>query len=231
MNYIFDVDGTLTPSRNLINPEFGAWFESFATHNTCYWVTGSPKYMTERQLGSSIYRLAVRAYQCSGADVWDGDTNIQTSDWTLPDLARKFLMQCWEEEDFSEKVEECIHERPGMINYSMIGSKATNEQRQVFIDWEKHNDSRKRLADAFNLMFSDMEATIGGETGVDIGPKGSTKAQILSDFDDISQITFFGDKTGKGGNDHEIAKGVIEGNGIVYAVNGWEDTWRILKEQ
>jgi len=35
--YIFDVDGTLTPSRGKIDPEFGAWFITFAITTTCIW--------------------------------------------------------------------------------------------------------------------------------------------------------------------------------------------------
>ena len=31
--FVFDVDGTLTPSRQKIDAEFAAWFEHFATHH------------------------------------------------------------------------------------------------------------------------------------------------------------------------------------------------------
>lgn len=41
MNYVFDVDGTLTPSRGIMDEEFANWMEHFTTHNACYLVTGS----------------------------------------------------------------------------------------------------------------------------------------------------------------------------------------------
>ena len=41
MKYIFDVDGTLTPSRQPIMPEFKDWFLDFCKHNEVYIVTGS----------------------------------------------------------------------------------------------------------------------------------------------------------------------------------------------
>ena len=43
MKYIFDVDGTLTPSGGRMNNEFANWFEHFATHNAVYLVTGSDR--------------------------------------------------------------------------------------------------------------------------------------------------------------------------------------------
>ena len=46
MNYIFDVDGTLTPSRRAMNVAFTSWFEHFVTHNAVYLVTGSDREKT-----------------------------------------------------------------------------------------------------------------------------------------------------------------------------------------
>ena len=229
-NYLFDIDGTVTPSRTKIDTQFGNWMEHFATHNACYWVTGSPRYMTERQLGS-IYQLAVRSYQCSGTDVWEQGTNIRRSDWELPKLASQFLRQVFNEETFSQKCNEdaCIHERPGMINYSIIGPCDDDSQRKSFIEWEVSAGSRSRTAEAFNIFFPDLQATLGGETGIDIGPVGSNKSQVLADFD-VEDVWFFGDKTYEGGNDFEIAEAVRAGGGKVSAVSGWEETWAILKQ-
>ena len=41
--YVFDVDGTLTPSRGLIDPEFKAFFNAFCLFNDVYLVTGSDR--------------------------------------------------------------------------------------------------------------------------------------------------------------------------------------------
>ena len=39
--YIFDVDGTLTPSRGLMDTEFKKWFLKFNSENPVYLATGS----------------------------------------------------------------------------------------------------------------------------------------------------------------------------------------------
>ena len=46
MNYVFDVDGTLTPSRGEMDKEFANLMEHFTTHNACYLVTGSDRVKT-----------------------------------------------------------------------------------------------------------------------------------------------------------------------------------------
>ena len=80
-------------------------------------------------------------------------------------------------------------------------------------------------------MFPKLHATIGGETGIDIGPKGSDKSQILRDFYRKSdKIIFFGDAIFEGGNDLSLAEAIASKElGMFYKVNEWEETWEILK--
>ena len=92
--FIFDVDGTLTPSRQPIDDNFADFFLSFCTNNHVYLVTGSDKAKTIEQIGEKIYNKCRRVYQCNGNDVWKGEENIRTNEWTLPDLARTFLISC-----------------------------------------------------------------------------------------------------------------------------------------
>ena len=78
-------------------------------------------------------------------------------------------------------------------------------------------------------MFPDLEAKVGGETGIDISPKGADKSQILNDFDlNNDNIIFFGDAMQLGGNDEPLA--TANKNGRNYHVKGWEHTWEILRE-
>ena len=43
IKYIFDVDGTLTPSRQKIDPEFSTFMVNFACEHDVYLVTGSDR--------------------------------------------------------------------------------------------------------------------------------------------------------------------------------------------
>ena len=91
--FIFDVDGTLTPSRQPMDSKFQKWFAKFQEENYTYLVTGSDRVKTLEQVGSTIYNFADRVYNCSGSDVWEQDKNTHTSDWHLPELPTQFLTQ------------------------------------------------------------------------------------------------------------------------------------------
>jgi len=230
--YIFDVDGTLTPSRERIDKEFAVWFSKFCQRNDVYLVTGSDRPKTIEQVGELIYCTCKRVYQCSGNDAWEKDVNIHTNNWTLPDLARTFLISCEYESDFSIRTGNHIEERPGMVNFSVVGRNATPEQRAAYVDFEAWNGERRKIADAFNTMFPDLEAKVGGETGIDISPKGFDKSQVIKDFDRKDNIYFFGDAMFDGGNDKPLADAIQACNysGMLYPVTTWQDTFKILKE-
>ncbi len=53
--FIFDIDGTLTPSRGKIDPEFLQEMLYFAGTNDVYFVTGSDREKTLEQVGLDLY--------------------------------------------------------------------------------------------------------------------------------------------------------------------------------
>ena len=227
--FIFDVDGKLKPSRGRIDEKFERFFFDFCTNNHVYLVTGSDKPKTVEQVGIKIYNQCKRVYQCNGNDVYEGSTNVRTTDWQLPDLARTFLISCEYESGFSLRTGNHIEERPGMVNFSVVGRNATHEQRAEYVVYDTKENERIKIANAFNVMFPDLEAKVGGETGIDISPKGADKSQILNDFDlNNDNIIFFGDAMQLGGNDEPLA--TANKNGRNYHVKGWEHTWEILRE-
>jgi phosphomannomutase len=229
--FIFDVDGTLTPSRGKMDYNFKAFFNTFCLVNDVYLVTGSDKLKTVEQISEGTYNLCKRVYQCSGSDVWDGDTNILKSGWTLPDLARTFLISCEYESRFSLRTGNHIEQRPGMINFSVVGRNANAEQRAKYVQYDTVKNERINIASAFNTMFPDLQATVGGETGIDISPRGSDKSQILRDFKEDDTIHFYGDAMFEGGNDLPLAYALKDFQlGFSHQVDGWQHTWEKLRE-
>jgi phosphomannomutase len=232
MKFIFDVDGTLTPSRQKMDEEFSKFFFDFCTENKVYLVTGSDKDKTVEQVGNVIYGLARRAYNCSGADVYKSSKNVRRSDWKLPHSARTFLLDKLEESEFPLRTGLHIEERPGMINFSVVGRNATMGERKLYAKYDTKHNERNIIADLFNKQFSDMQATVGGETGLDIAPIGSDKSQILVDFDKDDSIMFFGDRCDPAGNDFPIAEALRQNfkRSKIYHVNDWKETFRILSD-
>lgn len=239
--YLFDVDGTLTPSRRSMNPEFRIWFCEFMSENAVYLVTGSDYEKTVEQLGVTITENVKAVYNCSGNDVWVGGKNIHTNNWRLPEDAHAFLSQCLTESEFSLRTGLHFEHRPGMVNFSIVGRNANMDERKLYVEYDTHTHERDNIAKEFNKLFGDtVVATAGGETGLDIYPVGKDKAQIISDFSYYDSIVFFGDRCDPQGNDYTLARAVSElsqgknslayGRGKFYNVEGWEDTWNILEE-
>jgi phosphomannomutase len=227
--YLFDVDGTLTPSRQSIDPEFARWFKQFARQNDVYLVTGSDRSKTIEQIGEEVYYLCKRVYQCSGNDVWEGGTNIRTNVIEYDEKLDEALTDRLNLSRFPFKTGRHIEYRPGLINYSIVGRNASLEERSSYVDWDKRYDERDEIAYIFSDRFPKYRFQVAGETGIDITIRGFGKDQVLTDFKDYARIVFIGDKTEYGGNDHEIFTEVLRLGGQSYSVNNWKQTWEILK--
>tara|TARA_R110000796_G_scaffold126737_2_gene241675 strand:+ start:2666 stop:3313 length:648 start_codon:yes stop_codon:yes gene_type:complete len=212
-----------------MNTQFKNWFESFATHNAVYYVTGSDQPKTLEQLGSQIYNLAIRAYQCSGNDVYEGLRNVHTTniDWHPHTLG--FFSTELEQSEYSLRTGIHAEHRNGMINFSILGRRANSVQRADYAKWDAQTNERVHIAERFNKQFPQYQASVAGEIGIDIVVRGTDKSQIMKDFPDANDIHFFGDMTQPGGNDHELASAVDKMGGVVHSVRDWRDTWDRLK--
>ncbi len=228
--FIFDVDGTLTPSRQQINNDFAVFFSNFCAENDVYLVTGSDKEKTIEQIGEEIYSLAKRVYNCSGSDVWQGETHIRSDNWRIPIHVKAWLEDKLEESSFPLRTGLHIEERPGMINFSVVGRNATMGERKLYVKHDTQIGERNIIADLVNREFKELIARPGGETGIDISPKGADKSQIVNDFDPDDELYFYGDRMDLQGNDYPLKKVIIDNDlGFAIAVDGWKDTWSKLK--
>ena len=129
-NFIFDVDGTLTPSRDKIDFKFGEWFKKFQQQNNIFLVTGSDRSKTIEQVGAEIFNFARRVYNCSGSEVWEQDKKVYSSEWELPMYVRWWLEKHLDASAFPVKTGLHIEERPGMVNFSIVGRNADRDQRK-----------------------------------------------------------------------------------------------------
>ena len=227
--YIFDVDGTLTPSRKKIEHEFWAPFLIFCRHNHVSLVTGSDRQKTLEQLGLDICYTVKRVYNCSGCDVYEKDKNVYRDTWKPSDEVKQFLQDELDYSQFMIRTDPHIEERPGCINFSILGRGANWTEREVYKEWDKDEHERVSIARRFNERFPDLYATVGGQTGLDIAPLGRDKSQILRDFSKDDDIHFFGDRIEKGGNDHTLAMAIVDNMmGTSYNVEDYKETWELL---
>ena len=232
VKYIFDVDGTLTPSRQKIDSEFLNFLLNFAKQNDVYLVTGSDRPKTIEQIGKELYFACQRVYNCSGSDVYEKDILIYRDEWTLPSDAEEFLIDELHHSKFPVRTGNHIERRPGGVNFSVLGrgSEVILEEREEYVKWDINTGERKNIAERFKKRFPEIGCQIGGQTGLDISSLGCDKSQILRDFKPIDLIYFFGDKLKEGENDYPLGHAIEERRlGMVFEVTDYHHTWDLLK--
>ena len=227
--FIFDVDGTLTDSRQQIDLSFEVYMIKFCCKYDVYLVTGSDRAKTVEQVGLDIYNRSKRVYNCSGADVYEKDHNVYKSDWKPSRKLINFLSDELDYSTFPHKTGNHIEHRPGGINFSILGrGQDSMKHRKEYVKWDINTTERILMADRIRSEFPDLNIQIGGETGLDISD--SDKSQILRDFNSEDELVFFGDMMKEGQNDYPLAVAVDKRGGTNYTVGSWQETYKKLKD-
>ena len=227
--FIFDVDGTLTESRQQIDLSFEVYMIKLCCKYDVYLVTGSDRAKTVEQVGLDIYNRSKRVYNCSGADVYEKDHNVYKSNWKPSRKLINFLSDELDFSTFPHKTGNHIEHRPGGINFSILGrGEDSMRYRKEYVKWDINTTERILMSDRIKSEFTDLNIQIGGQTGLDISD--SDKSQILRDFNSDDELVFFGDMMKEGQNDYPLAQAIDKLGGTNYSVNGWQDTYRKLKD-
>jgi len=192
-------------------------------------VTGSDFDKTVEQLGQDVLDAVEYSFNCCGNAVYQKSKIIYQSDWTMPDDAWQYLEDYLYQSKYDKKYGKHFEQRIGMLNFSVVGRNAVGIQRTDYFEWDKINRERQFLTERINQRWPDLQAVIGGETGIDIFQKGCDKSQILKYFD--GPVSFFGDRTDPAGNDYPLAKAIVDKKrGWYYNVLNWTHTWNTLRQ-
>lgn len=222
--YVFDVDGTLTPSRQQIDPDFRDWFLRFQDTHETYIVSGSDYDKSLEQLGPEILAKAKMVFPCCGNEVRIGKLITYQSDWKPSIELLSELSSLLEQSRYPVKTGNHVEIRTGLVNFSVVGRNANLREREEYKDYDRLSGERDSISLRLQAKFPDLDIAIAGETGIDIMPRGANKAQILKHFV-TRPIIFFGDKTRPGGNDFPLACV----SDLTHGVEDWTHTWEILK--
>nr|SVE75958.1 EOG090X0BFR [Daphnia hispanica] len=235
---LFDVDGTLTKSRQKIHPTTEEFLLSKVKLVATIGLVG----------GSDLVKIAE---QMGGADV------INKFDYVFAEnglvayknggLIGKMSIQ---EHVGEEKLQLFINSalsymsklklpvkrgtfiefRDGLVNVCPVGRSCSQAERDQFAAYDKDHRIREIFVKHLEAEFSDLGLvfSIGGQISFDVFPKGWDKTYALRfvEKDGYKEIHFFGDKTAPGGNDHEIYE---DPRTIGHKVTCPEDTIQELK--
>jgi hydroxymethylpyrimidine pyrophosphatase-like HAD family hydrolase len=229
MLILFDVDGTLTPSRGTIDPDFKIWLMRDLRYPFRL-ITGSDPEKTIEQVGQDLWSSCV-SYNCAANHIFDHGCEVYKSDWHLPNDLEWILNGKLIASDYPVRTGRHFEHRVGLCNFSVVGRGATVEQRHHYYEWDCKHGERERIAKLIRHCWPEVEATVAGETGIDIYCKGAGKDQVIDRILEHEPIHFFGDRQDPEGNDFGLAQAILTNNmGMCYHVKNWQHTWQLLKE-
>jgi phosphomannomutase len=234
--FAFDVDGTLTPSRQRVDPNFEQWFIDWMSivqgkGHSVLLVTGSDYDKTVEQLGSAITESVNYCCNCLGNHVLHKGQLIESYTFEPSSDLIRFLESELASSSYTERYGNHIEHRGSMINFSVVGRNAVGEQRKRYYDWDRFSCERLTLAEKINTLFPDVSAQAGGETGIDIIPNGRDKRQVIKYTGD-QKVWFFGDRLDDGGNDKPLADALLASgtSSEAFHVKSWQETWEMLQD-
>jgi len=233
--FIFDVDGTLTPSRLRMTKEFAKFFDKWSEKNKYYLVTGSDLDKTKEQLPIAYMDRAEAIFTCCGNQMWRDDELIYDNKFTPPESLIEHLEEKIKYSKYYHRAGNHIEDRGSMLNFSVVGRDCTQEQREDYFKWDKQTNERKNISNDIKSTWTKLDAVIGGQISIDIYPKGNDKSQVLNIIEQErlvppSEYIFIGDGIENGGNDYPLALLMDNIEGCDWhQVEDYRKTWWLLQ--
>lgn len=244
---LFDVDGTLTPARKVIESPMFECLQNLKNIPKLHvgFVGGSDLSKQKEQLGEGNFYLFEWRFSENGLLAVHNNLEIHKASFVEAlgeEHFKVFINICLEvlsNTDCPVKRGTFIEYRNGMINVSPIGRACSQEERDSFELYDNVNNVRKKMIENIqnkwgnylkenNLNLLKIKFSIGGQISFDVFPEGWDKTYCLKFVEDkYDEIHFFGDKTSEGGNDYEIYN---DSRVIGHHVNCYQDTINKLNE-
>lgn len=233
---LFDIDGTLTKSRQIIKPEMKKLLQQLKTKVKVGLVGGSDFCKAQEQMDTDCLEKEFDyIFSENGLVAYKNGKLLQKTslkEYLGEDKIKGFInftLKTLSDIDVPVKRGNFIEFRTGMINVSPCGRQVTQEEREEFNEYDSKHKIRKNLINQLTERFpnSPLTYSIGGQISIDIFPKGWDKTYCLQFVEkDFKVIHFFGDNTISGKNDYEI---YMDPRTVGHTVKSPEDTAEQIK--
>jgi phosphomannomutase len=207
--FVFDIDSTLTPPRQPMEPGFADGFLAFCRAHKVYLVSGSDRGKIDAQVPARVIEACAGLFTSAGSEYESGGKVIYHHDHEFPDELVDALAELVERSAYPVRMGRHIEYRTGSLNASSVGRNAGRAERHAYLVWDQAHNERARMCREIERRFPDYEATIGGEISIDVSPVGWNKSRvmiILEHNHGNEPVTFVGDAIYPGGNDWPLAQ-------------------------
>ena len=234
------MDGTLTPSRREMTPDFENFFSKWANEHTFFLVSGSDLEKIKEQVPQYILDLSEGIFTCGGNQLWLNNELSYNHEFKPSEDLLSFLKKEIGRSKYPLRAGNHIEDRGSMLNFSIIGRDCSLDERLDYFEYDVKTQERANIANDIITKWDSLDAVIGGQISIDITPRAMNKSQVLKEvkkFYSDEEYIFIGDRTMEGGNDYPLAKIMNETlNCSVYqagqpsAEDGYKDTQKILEK-
>lgn len=212
--FLFDVDGTLTPSRKKITPEMFSFLRELRKDVYIAFVGGSNLEKQQEQVCPEILSMFDYSFPENGLSFYRGTELVSKrgiNDFLGEELLQNFVNFClhyMSNIKLPAKRGLFVEMRDSMVNISPVGRNCNDKERQQFFEYDKEHKIRENMVQVFKKEFGkyNMHFSIGGQISIDCFPTGWDKRYCLQHLEGegIKNVYFFGDMVHEGGNDYEI---------------------------
>jgi HAD superfamily hydrolase (TIGR01484 family) len=235
---VFDLDGTLAPSKSALDEETAALLHDLLTVLKVAVISGGAWAQFEKQLLSDIPHddrlvnlsllptCGTKFFQYAGdwKQVYSEDLTAEQREKIIDSLKN-----ATEKAGFrAEKVwGEVIEDRGSQITFSALGQQAPLEEKEK---WDADFSKRKEITAILETLIPEFSIRIGGVTSIDVTKPGIDKAYGIRKLRDILHISlkemvYIGDALFPGGNDYPAEQAGV----VAISVRGPSDTNLVIK--
>jgi HAD superfamily hydrolase (TIGR01484 family) len=235
---VFDLDGTLAPSKSSLDEETAALLHDLLGVVKVAVISGGAWPQFEKQLLSdiphddSLANLSLLPTCGTKFFQFEGDWKQVYSEDLTEEQREKIidsLKKAMEEAGFrADKVwGEVIEDRGSQITFSALGQQAPLEEKDK---WDADYSKRKKITAILETLIPEFSIRMGGATSIDVTKPGIDKAYGIGKLRDILQISvkemvYIGDALFPGGNDYPAEQAGV----VSISVRGPSDTNLVIK--
>ena len=241
--FIFDLDGTLAPSKSVMDAEMaGILGQLLSTGKSVAVISGGALPQYEKQflngLAAPAEQLArVFIFPTCGAAFYrhDGGAWRLVYEERLTEQERDKIfgafMAAWRDAEYANPARlygEVLEYRGTQVTFSALGQQAPLAEKHA---WDPTRAKRLKLQAAVVKYLPEFDVKLGGSTSLDVTRRGVDKAYGIARMEKHlgfkkSEMIFFGDAIFPGGNDYPVKLAGVD----CVAVTGPEDTKNRLQD-
>jgi HAD superfamily hydrolase (TIGR01484 family) len=235
---VFDLDGTLAPSKSSLAPQTAALLHDLlgiikvAVISGGAWAQFEKQLLTDLPKNSCLANLSLlptcgtKFFQYNGkwVELYSEDLTVKQRKKIIDSLNKAI-----DETGYRVKKlwGEAIEDRGSQVTFSALGQQAPLAEKEK---WDPDFTKRKKITAILKKLIPEFSVRMGGATSIDVTKPGIDKAYGIGKLRDtlhlsLKEMVYIGDALFPGGNDYPAEKAGV----VSIPVKGPDDTNLVIK--